>query len=108
MIRKRDFGVMMCVRRIIAMAIPGSGIEVSTFSSSLFYLFLFSPPPSFSLLHLLHLTPIKTYWRNNIDTVVSMLRTYHEHRYMIWNLSELKYNYDKFDNQVCVCVCELV
>ena len=46
---------------------------------------------------------IESTWRNNIDEVVAMLNTYHAENFMIWNLSELTYNYDKFQN----CVIEM-
>eukprot|EP01100_Stratorugosa_tubuloviscum_P010511 TRINITY_DN451_c0_g1_i2.p1 TRINITY_DN451_c0_g1~~TRINITY_DN451_c0_g1_i2.p1 ORF type:complete len:591 (-),score=205.25 TRINITY_DN451_c0_g1_i2:53-1825(-) len=43
---------------------------------------------------------LKTVWRNNIDHVAEMLNNYYPSNYMIWNLSEFKYDYSKFDNQI--------
>lgn len=42
---------------------------------------------------------IEAVWRNHIDDVADMLKTYHEGHYKIWNLSERTYDYSKFDNQ---------
>lgn len=39
-------------------------------------------------------------WRNKIKDVHRLLYTRHGDGFMIWNLSETKYNYDLFDNQV--------
>eukprot|EP01103_Thecamoeba_quadrilineata_P010667 TRINITY_DN2363_c0_g1_i1.p1 TRINITY_DN2363_c0_g1~~TRINITY_DN2363_c0_g1_i1.p1 ORF type:complete len:592 (+),score=102.36 TRINITY_DN2363_c0_g1_i1:71-1846(+) len=41
-----------------------------------------------------------TLWRNNIDEVSEMLKQYHENNYMIWNLSEIAYDYQKFDQRI--------
>eukprot|EP00727_Mastigamoeba_balamuthi_P008534 m51a1_g4302 putative phosphatase tensin type domain-containing protein (618) ;mRNA; r:14814-17662 len=43
-------------------------------------------------------TGLTSVWRNHIDEVHRLLKTRHEGAFMIWNLSEHKYNYDKFDN----------
>eukprot|EP01102_Stenamoeba_stenopodia_P019431 TRINITY_DN7336_c0_g1_i1.p1 TRINITY_DN7336_c0_g1~~TRINITY_DN7336_c0_g1_i1.p1 ORF type:complete len:411 (+),score=84.99 TRINITY_DN7336_c0_g1_i1:184-1416(+) len=43
---------------------------------------------------------ITAVYRNHIDQVSNMLRTYHEGLFMIWNLSDLKYDYTKFDDQI--------
>lgn len=42
---------------------------------------------------------IEAVWRNHIDDVAEMLKTYHDGHYKIWNLSERTYDYSKFDNQ---------
>lgn len=42
---------------------------------------------------------IEAVWRNHIDDVAEMLKTYHDGSYKIWNLSERTYDYSKFDNQ---------
>ncbi len=39
-------------------------------------------------------------YRNNINDVAAMLNRHHKGHYMIYNLSEREYCYDKFDNQV--------
>ena len=39
-------------------------------------------------------------WRNHIDDVCNFLETRHSGHFMIWNLTENKYDYDKFNNQV--------
>ncbi len=39
-------------------------------------------------------------WRNHIDDVSNMFNEYHAHHYRIWNLSERKYDYSKFGNEV--------
>ncbi len=43
---------------------------------------------------------LEAVWRNHIDDVAEMLKTYHEGNYKIWNLSERTYDYSKFDNQL--------
>lgn len=40
-------------------------------------------------------------WRNSIEDIKRLLETRHPNTYMIFNLSESKYDYDIFDNQVC-------
>jgi hypothetical protein len=42
---------------------------------------------------------IEAVWRNHIDDVAEMLKSYHDGHYKIWNLSERTYDYSKFDNQ---------
>eukprot|EP01105_Mastigella_eilhardi_P024183 TRINITY_DN6268_c0_g1_i1.p1 TRINITY_DN6268_c0_g1~~TRINITY_DN6268_c0_g1_i1.p1 ORF type:complete len:591 (+),score=125.23 TRINITY_DN6268_c0_g1_i1:125-1774(+) len=39
-------------------------------------------------------------WRNHIDDVRQLLQTYHPDSFLILNLSEEGYDYDKFDNQI--------
>lgn len=41
-------------------------------------------------------------YRNFVDDVASMMRKKHGGKFMIWNLSERPYDYNKFDNQVPV------
>eukprot|EP01120_Amphizonella_sp_Union-15-10_P016563 TRINITY_DN87_c0_g1_i1.p1 TRINITY_DN87_c0_g1~~TRINITY_DN87_c0_g1_i1.p1 ORF type:complete len:584 (+),score=118.34 TRINITY_DN87_c0_g1_i1:41-1792(+) len=44
---------------------------------------------------------VEAVWRNRIDDVVDMLNKNHGQRnFMIWNLSERSYKYEKFDNQI--------
>jgi len=64
-------------------------------------------------------TGLESAWRNHIDDVARMLLEYHGisfmsntqlfkfilgDQFLIWNLSERAYDYDKFQNQVCVCL----
>ncbi|KAH3757844.1 Phosphatidylinositol-3,4,5-trisphosphate 3-phosphatase and dual-specificity protein phosphatase PTEN [Pelomyxa schiedti] len=39
-------------------------------------------------------------WRNHIDEVVRLLEANHTDRFMIWNLSEIQYDYEKFSNRI--------
>ena len=43
---------------------------------------------------------IESAWRNNIDDVAFMLEQHHHGSYMIWNLSDKRYDYSKFSNNV--------
>eukprot|EP01102_Stenamoeba_stenopodia_P005954 TRINITY_DN1665_c0_g7_i1.p1 TRINITY_DN1665_c0_g7~~TRINITY_DN1665_c0_g7_i1.p1 ORF type:complete len:612 (-),score=145.06 TRINITY_DN1665_c0_g7_i1:134-1969(-) len=43
---------------------------------------------------------LKSMWRNHIDEVALMLQKYHPNHFRIWNLSEIAYDYSKFNNQV--------
>jgi len=43
---------------------------------------------------------IEAAWRNHIDHVVNFLKKAHGQNFMIWNLSERTYDFDKFDNQI--------
>lgn len=45
-------------------------------------------------------TGVSTMWRNNLDEVCEFLETRHKGHFMIWNLTENTYDYDKFNNQV--------
>jgi hypothetical protein len=38
-------------------------------------------------------------FRNNIDDVVKFLQEHHGDKYMLYNLSNRKYNYDKFGDK---------
>lgn len=46
-------------------------------------------------------TGMTAMWRNSIEDIKRLLETRHPNTYMIFNLSESKYDYDIFDNQVC-------
>lgn len=48
-------------------------------------------------------TGMTAMWRNSIEDIKRLLETRHPNTYMIFNLSESKYDYDIFDNQVCDC-----
>ena len=43
---------------------------------------------------------LESAWRNDINDVSAMLRRYHNGHYMIWNLSDTEYDYQKFDDNV--------
>eukprot|EP01118_Nematostelium_gracile_P020170 TRINITY_DN969_c0_g2_i1.p1 TRINITY_DN969_c0_g2~~TRINITY_DN969_c0_g2_i1.p1 ORF type:complete len:261 (+),score=60.85 TRINITY_DN969_c0_g2_i1:116-898(+) len=43
---------------------------------------------------------LESAWRNSLDTVYRMLTEHHGDNYMIWNLQERDYNYEKFNNQI--------
>eukprot|EP01132_Coremiostelium_polycephalum_P002554 gene2554-3163_t len=43
---------------------------------------------------------IEATWRNSIKDVCSLLNNRHNGKFMIWNLSERKYDYSKFNNQI--------
>lgn len=43
---------------------------------------------------------LEAVWRNHIDQVSEMLKTYHPGTFMIWNLSDIRYDYSRFDDQV--------
>lgn len=45
-------------------------------------------------------TGVSTMWRNNLNDVCEFLETRHSEHFMIWNLTENTYDYDKFNNQV--------
>lgn len=49
-------------------------------------------------------TGMTAMWRNSIEDIKRLLETRHPNTYMIFNLSESKYDYDIFDNQVCAPV----
>jgi phosphatidylinositol-3,4,5-trisphosphate 3-phosphatase/dual-specificity protein phosphatase PTEN len=94
---KHDLDLSYITPYIIAMAIPGSGIEVTNIGPNNQ---AYEKRRKQAIAFLICLMLLQTYWRNDIDTVASMLETYHKGKYMIWNLSELTYNYDKFDQMV--------
>ena len=48
---------------------------------------------------------VRGLYRNNGAKVSQFLRQYHDGHYMIFNLSQLEYEKDKFDNNVMVCCC---
>lgn len=44
-------------------------------------------------------------YRNNLEDVALMLKKKHNNKFMIWNLSEREYDYQKVDNMVpAVCL----
>lgn len=45
-------------------------------------------------------TGVSTMWRNNLNDVCEFLEARHKGHFMIWNLTENTYDYDKFNNQV--------
>lgn len=45
-------------------------------------------------------TGVSTVWRNSLNDVCEFLEARHKGHFMIWNLTENTYDYDKFNNQV--------
>ena len=43
---------------------------------------------------------LESAWRNSLDSVVRLLKQNHPDSFMIWNLQDRDYDYEKFDNQV--------
>ena len=50
---------------------------------------------------------IESAWRNHIDDVANMLNEYHKDHYLIWNLSDKRYDYSKFEDNVLFLDCSL-
>lgn len=44
---------------------------------------------------------LESTWRNSITKVLEMLQSKHGSDFMVWNLTERAYRYEKFNDQVC-------